>query len=138
LDSCSPLAWSLSFHVESLRISGLRSRYGGVGSDFLQPVRNPHTVRSKSPPATAAPSVRASNVAGVPFLTGSRVSQAQNERKPCTEWYREIPHQFCSLNLVRGQSPKLVPAQAGIPVPRNLLSSDSCLLTSDFCFPFVV
>ena len=30
-------------------------------------------VRSKSPPATAAPSVRASNGAGVPFLTGSRI-----------------------------------------------------------------
>ena len=38
----------------------------------------------------------------------SRISQAQNERKPCTEWYREIPHQFCFLNLVRGRLGKLL------------------------------
>ena len=104
MDSCSPHARSRSFHVESARI--LSSPLEIPAEHKEDPVRNLQGLISNG-----------ADTSGVPFLTGSRVSQAQNERKPCTEWYREIPHQFCILNLVCGQSPKLVPAQAGIPVP---------------------
>jgi len=63
----------------------------------------------------------------------SRVSQAQNERKPCTEWYREIPHQFCFLNLVRGQSPKSLLHEILELIGPFLISA-----VKPFCLPAIV
>ena len=86
------------FHIESLRI-------------FSSPLE--------------IPAEHKADTSGVPFLTGSRISQAQNERKPCTDWYREFPHQFCFLNLVRGQSPNY-PCSPDILERINHLKPDFC------------
>ncbi len=113
----------LFFHVESLlprrgsrRDATASQRAGTAGRILSSPLEIPAEhkadtsgpVRSKSPPATAAPSVRVSNGAGIPFLTGPRVSQAQNERRSRTNFVfkfgawtiSELPVPLMSGNLI--------------------------------------